>query len=110
MCQSGEKRDKNMAKSDLIQSNSCAPTHNIKILDEHMDRRNVKLIKNFVKQRKRQQAYELRVRASLDEQRKSRYIDKATYDRLQELAVGSNGVKRIGMLDSLILHLKSKHN
>ena len=110
MRQSGEKRDKNMAKSDSVQSNPCASIHNIKILDEHMDRRNVKLIKDFLKQRKRQQVYEQRIKASLDEQRKSKYIDKTTYDRLQELAVGSNGAKRIGMLDSLMLRLKSKHN
>ena len=56
-----------------------------KIREERANRKNVKLIKAFLKLRKEQQSVNTNQFDLLKEQRKSRAIDKATYERLRKV-------------------------
>jgi hypothetical protein len=73
---------------------------------EGITRKEVNIIKEYLKARRKQQRDNTRKLDSLNEQRKNRLIDKLTYDRSQELLLCSNEIERIEMLDSLMLYLK----
>jgi len=116
MYQNGEERDRRMAKFNFIHGvslpkmvfgNPFASALRVKRHERNMSRKNVKLIKEFLRERRKQQTDITGKLAQLKEQRKSKSIDKATYDRLQKVLLGSHEMKRIETLDSLMLRLKS---
>jgi hypothetical protein len=66
--------------------------------EEHMNRRNIKLIRDFLNKQKAQQADNSKELAYLKQQRESRSIDKVTYDRLEEVLLLSREMKQLEML------------
>jgi hypothetical protein len=68
---------------------------------EHINRKNVKLINEFLEQRKKLQNERTSNFARLKEQRKNKSIDSSTYHRMRELLVLSHETKRLEMLYSM---------
>lgn len=66
--------------------------------EERMNRKNIKLINEFLKKRKEQQTTEKNELTYLKQQRKSKSIDKITYDRLLKALSLSHEMKHLEML------------
>ncbi len=74
--------------------------------EECITRKDVNVIKEYLKARRKQQMYSTYKMNSLNDQWKNRLIDKFTYDRSYELLLCSDEIERMEMLDSLMLYLK----
>ena len=73
--------------------------------EEGVSRKEVNIIKDYLKARQKQLIENARKLDSLNVQWKNRLIDKFTYDRSQELLLCSNEIERMEMLDSLMRYL-----
>ena len=78
-----------------------ASAYRAKVRGEHINRKNMKLIKEFLNKQKEQQVDNAKDLAYLKQQRKSRSIDKITYGRLRKVLVLSHEMKQLEMLDSV---------
>jgi len=82
------------------------PQFSFRRKEEDISRKEVNIIKQFLKARKKQEIDNTRKLDSLYEQWKNRLIDKFTYDRSEQLLLCSSEIERIEMLDSLMLYLR----
>ena len=82
------------------------PQFSFRRKEEDISRKEVNIIKQFLKARKKQEIDNTRKLDSLYEQWKNRLIDKFTYDRSEELLLCSSEIERMEMLDSLMLYLR----
>ena len=82
------------------------PQFSFRRKEEDISRKEVNIIKQFLRARKKQKIDNTRKLDSLYEQWKNRLIDKFTYDRSEELLLCSSEIERIEMLDSLMLYLR----
>ena len=82
------------------------PQFSFRRKEEDISRKEVNIIKQFLKARKKQKIDNTRKLDSLYEQWKNRLIDKFTYDRSEELLLCSSEIERMEMLDSLMLYLR----
>jgi len=78
--------------------------------EERMNRKNIKLIKEFLSKQKKQQADNIRELAYLKQQRKTRSLDKATYERLRKVLILSHEMKQLEMLYSVTSKSEKKKN
>ena len=82
------------------------PQFSFRRKEEDISRKEVNIIKEFLKARKKQKINSTRKLDSLYAQWKNRLIDKFTYDRSEELLLCSSEIERMEMLDSLMLYLR----
>lgn len=69
--------------------------------EERMTRKNVQLIREFLKNQRNQQTSKTKELAHLKKQRENKEIDKVTYDRLQKELMISHEMKQFQMLSSV---------
>ncbi len=69
--------------------------------DHLNDRKNVKLIKEFLRERKKLQAARKADLVRLKDMRKNRYIDKDNYLRLKEVMILTHEEHRIELINSI---------
>ena len=69
--------------------------------EKRMSEKNMKLINEFLTERKKEDNYLTTVLTRLEEQHKNKSIDKSTYTRIQEVMLLSHEIKKIEILDSV---------
>jgi len=89
--------------------NPFTSAYRARMREERLNRKNVKLVREFLTQRKKQQAECSNELAYLKQQRKVRSMDKVTYDRLRRVLLLSHEMKRFEMLD-LVTSQSAKKN
>ena len=68
-----------------------------KMREDRVNRKNVKLIKAYLKIRKKQQSADTNQFVLLEEQRNNGTVDKDTYERLRMVLLMSNELKQVEM-------------
>ena len=74
-----------------------ASQHLAKMRGDRTNKKNIKLIKAYLKIRKKQHSADTNQFALLEEQRNNKIIDKDTYERLRMVLFMSNELKQVEM-------------
>lgn len=85
-----------------MRSNGSFNVKDVKRQEENANRKNMKLIKEFLKERKKQQTAHASELSKLGQLRKNGSIDENIYERMLKLVLSTCEKERIQLLDALV--------
>lgn len=76
-------------------------TYFAKVIEERRNRKNLRLVKDYLERRKKKQAVNTGQLVYLEKQLENKSIDQETYNRLREVLLMSHEMEEFEMLDSV---------